>query len=108
MEAAELAVKRMEDWAADPSHGYDQEYRWGERGDYDCSAAVIQAWELAGVPVKSNGATYTGNMRGVFLRCGFRDCLLYTSNTQSGHSGAQPICRGSETPMAVSAGRADM
>ena len=73
MEAAELAVKRMEDWAADPSHGYDQEYRWGERGDYDCSAAVIQAWELAGVPVKSNGATYTGNMRGVFLRCGFRD-----------------------------------
>lgn len=73
MEAAELAVKRMEDWAADPSHGYDQEHRWGERGDYDCSAAVIQAWELAGVPVKSNGATYTGNMRGVFLRCGFRD-----------------------------------
>ena len=73
MEAAELAVKRMEDWAADPSHGYDQEYRWGERGDFDCSAAVIQAWELAGVPVKSNGATYTGNMRGVFLRCGFRD-----------------------------------
>ena len=69
----EMAIAQMEAWAADPAHGYDQQYRWGERGDYDCSAAVIQAWELAGVPVKSNGATYTGNMRGVFLRCGFED-----------------------------------
>lgn len=61
----------MEAWAADDSHGYDQANRWGP--DYDCSSAVIEAWELAGVPVKSNGATYTGNMRGVFLRCGFED-----------------------------------
>ena len=68
-----IAISQMEAWAADDSHGYDQQYRWGERGDFDCSAAVIQAWELAGVPVKSNGATYTGNMRGVFLRCGFED-----------------------------------
>ncbi len=73
MNATESAVKRMEDWAADDSHGYDQQYRWGEYGDFDCSSAVISAWELAGVPVKSSGATYTGNMRGVFLRCGFKD-----------------------------------
>ena len=73
MSVIENAVSQMEAWAADPAHGYDQTYRWGERGDYDCSAAVIQAWELAGVPVKSSGATYTGNMRGVFLRCGFED-----------------------------------
>lgn len=73
MSKVEAAIAQMEAWAADNSHGYDQEYRWGERGDYDCSAAVIQAWELAGVPVKLNGATYTGNMRGVFLRCGFED-----------------------------------
>lgn len=73
MTATEKAIAQMEAWAADDSHGYDQQYRWGERGDYDCSAAVIQAWELAGVPVKSSGATYTGNMRGVFLRCGFED-----------------------------------
>lgn len=73
MDATELAVRQMEAWAADDSHGYDQQYRWGERGDYDCSAAVIQAWELAGVPVKSSGATYTGNMRGAFLLCGFED-----------------------------------
>ncbi len=69
----EMAIAQMEAWAADGSHGYDQQYRWGEYGDYDCSAAVIQAWDLAGVPAKSSGATYTGNMRGVFLRCGFED-----------------------------------
>ena len=67
----ERATARMEAWAADNSHGYDQANRWGP--DYDCSSAVISAWELAGVPVKTNGATYTGNMRGVFLRCGFED-----------------------------------
>lgn len=73
MSVIESAIAQMEAWAADSAHGYDQQYRWGEYGDYDCSAAVIQAWELAGVPVKSSGATYTGNMRGVFLRCGFED-----------------------------------
>ena len=73
MDVIELAVKRMEDWAADDTHGYDQQYRWGARGDFDCSSAVISAWELAGVPVKTGGASYTGNMRGVFLRCGFKD-----------------------------------
>ena len=67
----EKAISQMEAWASDPSHGYDQANRWGP--DYDCSSAVISAWELAGVPVKTKGATYTGNMRGVFLRCGFED-----------------------------------
>lgn len=73
MDTIELAIKCMENWAADSAHGYDQECRWGERGDFDCSSAVISAWELAGVPVKTGGASYTGNMRGVFLRCGFKD-----------------------------------
>ncbi len=72
-ETIERAIGIMEEWARDDSHGYDQTYRWGERGDYDCSAAVISAWQLAGVPVRSSGATYTGNMRNVFLRCGFTD-----------------------------------
>lgn len=71
MSKSEKAISQMEAWAADDSHGYDQSNRWGP--DYDCSSAVIYAWELAGVPVKTRGATYTGNMRGVFLRCGFED-----------------------------------
>ena len=69
----ENATQWMIDLAKDSSHGYDQTYRWGERGDYDCSSAVITAWQTAGVPVKSNGATYTGNMKSVFLNCGFSD-----------------------------------
>lgn len=73
MSKTEKATQQMEAWAKDDSHGYDQAYRWGQKGDYDCSAAVIQAWENAGVPVKTNGATYTGNMPPVFLRCGFVD-----------------------------------
>ena len=59
--------------AQDDSHGYDQIYRWNERGDYDCSSLVITSWQQAGVPVKTKGATYTGNMYDVFLKCGFKD-----------------------------------
>lgn len=73
MGVVEKAISWMESTARDNSHGYDQDYRWGQKGDYDCSAAVITAWEKAGVPVKTKGATYTGDMKKVFLKCGFRD-----------------------------------
>lgn len=52
--------------AADASHGYDQANRWGP--DYDCSSFVISAYKAAGVPL---ACTYTGDMRGDMLRCGF-------------------------------------
>lgn len=58
--------------ANDNSHGYSQQNRWGNP-DYDCSSFVISAYEQAGVPVKTKGATYTGNMKSVFLACGFKD-----------------------------------
>ena len=73
MSKIEKAVQQMEAWARDDSHGYDQTYRWGQRGDFDCSAAAIQACENAGIPVKSKGATYTGNMLAAFKKCGFVD-----------------------------------
>lgn len=57
--------------AADDSHGYDQGDRWGP--DYDCSSLIIQAYENAGVPVKTSGASYTGDMVNVFISCGFKD-----------------------------------
>lgn len=57
--------------AQDPVHGYDQTCRWGP--DYDCSSLMISAWQQAGVPVKTAGATYTGNMLPAFLKCGFED-----------------------------------
>lgn len=69
--AIQRAVEWMLETAADNRHGYSQANRWGP--DYDCSSFVITAWEQAGVPVKTAGATYTGNMYDVFTRCGFQD-----------------------------------
>lgn len=83
MSRIETATKWMEDHANDNSHGYDQTYRWGERGDFDCSSAVITAWQSAGVPVKTGGATYTGNMYSVFTRNGFKD-VTNSVNIQTG------------------------
>lgn len=83
MAKTEKAIQQMETWAKDDSHGYDQDYRWGENGDYDCSSAVIQAWQNAGVPVKSGGATYTGDMKNVFLKNGFKD-ITASVNRETG------------------------
>ena len=80
----EKAISFMEKVANDDSHGYDQIYRWNERGDYDCSSLVITAWENAGVPVKRKGATYTGNMYNVFISCGFKN-VTNTINLSTGN-----------------------
>jgi len=62
------------DWAlaiaADDSHGYSQQTRWGNP-NYDCSSLVISAYEAAGLNVKEAGAGYTGNMRSAFTQMGF-------------------------------------
>ena len=79
-------VQEAVDWAlaiaADDSHGYDQINRWGP--DYDCSSLIISAYEHAGIPVKSAGATYTGNMREVFLKCGFEVVKNWNRSTGAG------------------------
>ena len=69
----ENATKWMINLANDNSHGYSQVIanRWGP--DYDCSSSIISAWEQAGVPVKTNGATNTANIYSVFLNTGFTD-----------------------------------
>lgn len=69
--AVDNAVSSAVGIANNSAHGYDQTYRWGP--NYDCSSLVITAYQNAGVPVKSNGATYTGNMYSVFTRTGFKD-----------------------------------
>jgi LysM repeat protein len=70
MSKVEKAVSWAERIANDNSHGYG----WGGWGpDFDCSHLVIQAFEQAGIPLKSSGASYTGNMRAAALRCGFKD-----------------------------------
>ena len=69
-------VALAKEWAADPQHGYDQANRWGP--NYDCSSFIITVLEQCGIKVKSAGATYTGNMRAVFTRCGFEVISLWT------------------------------
>ena len=73
MSKMETAVKLAEQIAADNSIGY----KWGgwgkSTGGYDCGHLIIDAFERAGLGVKAAGATYTGNMRPAFLRCGFKD-----------------------------------
>lgn len=71
MSKADIATSWAEAIANDDSHGYSQYSRWNP--DYDCSSLVISAYQQAGVPVKDNGATYTGNMYTVFCRTGFKD-----------------------------------
>ena len=70
----DAAVKSAIDWALktanDNLHGYSQDTRWGNP-NYDCSSFVISAYEAAGIPVIEAGATYTGDMRAAFLKCGF-------------------------------------
>lgn len=107
MTKTENAVQWMISTASNPLHGYDQKYRWGERGDYDCSSAVITAWESAGVPVKSAGATYTGNMYRTFKKCGFVD-VTQSVNLKTGSGlkrGDILLNRRSHTAMYIGSGQ---
>lgn len=70
-EIGDKAATMAEQIASDDRHGYDQIKRWGP--DFDCSALIITIYEELGVPVKTRGATYTGNMFGVFKKCGFTE-----------------------------------
>lgn len=78
MTVIESAVQWAIQTANDNSHGYSQQNRWGNP-DYDCSSFVITAYEQAGLKVKEAGASYTGNMRGAFLACGFEDVTSQVS-----------------------------
>ena len=73
MSKIDMYCNWMKELANNPLHGYDQQYRWGEKGDYDCSSAVISALEYAGIQAKTKGATYTGNMYFVLMGLGFAD-----------------------------------
>lgn len=86
MNKTQEAVRIALEMANDPAHGYDQARRWGP--DYDCSSFLIDVWERAGVPLKSEGASYTGDFRGPALRLGFED-VTERVNRQTG-SGLQP------------------
>lgn len=84
----ESAVQWAIGIAEDDSHGYSQasDVRWGNP-DYDCSSLVIsaydQAFKLAGQTStpKTNGASYTGDMKAAFLASGFTDVTSTVNQT---------------------------
>ena len=88
MGVIENAVAWAIETANDQSHGYSQDAgrRWGP--DYDCSSFVISAFEQAGVPLREAGASFTGNMRGPMISCGFAD-VTYSIGLDTGY-GLQP------------------
>lgn len=89
--------------ANDDKHGYDQTSRWGP--DYDCSSLVITAWENAGVPVKTSGASYTGNMVNVFKSCGFVDVTnSITLSSGAGLKVGDVLWKSGHTEMVCSTG----
>lgn len=65
----ETYVNFMLEKAANNTFGYDQVYRWGEKGDYDCSSLVISAIRSAGVG--TNTADDTHNMLPTLTQAGF-------------------------------------
>lgn len=96
----ESATEWMINLANDDSHGYSQANRWGP--DYDCSSAIIDAWQQAGVPVKDYGATYTGNMKQAFLKAGFKE----VTNTGAGlHRGDVLLNYANHTAMYIGDGK---
>ena len=71
--------------AADDTHGYtgDRDRRWGGI-DFDCSSFVITAFEQAGVQLKENGASYTGDLKQACLKCGFEVVDGWDKTTTAG------------------------
>lgn len=65
-------VKKITSIAKDNKHGYSQKNRLGNP-DFDCSSLVIYCVDSCSIPVKSHGASYTGNMYGAFIKSGFID-----------------------------------
>lgn len=65
-------VKEIIAIAKDNKHGYSQKNRNGNP-DFDCSSLVIHCVNNSGIPVKSKGASYTGNIYNAFIKSGFTD-----------------------------------
>lgn len=85
MKKKEIAVKLFKHLIDHNWHGYSQISRWGDgygtcpivingktyqlqKGDRDCSSAIISAFEASGI--SCGGATYTGNMRACMTATG--------------------------------------
>ena len=79
-------IEKAVNWAmaiaADDTHGYHLG-GWGDP-DYDCAHLVISAFEQAGVQLKENGASYTGDLKQACLKCGFEVVDGWDKTTTAG------------------------
>lgn len=102
----EGAVRWAINIANDNSHGYDQRNRWGNP-DYDCSALVISAFQQAGIPLKSAGANYTGNIYDAARSIGFADVTggVNRANADGMHRGDILLSRGHHTAIYIGNGQ---
>lgn len=82
MGKVETYTQQVINIANNNKHGYSQYNRWGNP-DYDCSSLIITVVQNSGIPVKTRGASYTGNMYNVFLKCGFKN-VTNTVNLKNG------------------------
>ena len=78
----ENAVQWAIDIANDDSHGYTYG-AWGP-DNYDCAHFVITAFEQAGIKLKSSGATYTGDLKEVAKKLGFKVITKWNKDTGEG------------------------
>lgn len=102
MKVNEIAAYIHKKMCKDNRFGYSQDERWGSYsetwiidgkkytikiGDYDCSSSVITAWRLAlqytSYAHALDSATYTGNMKSVFVNSGLFDwkSMSYLADT---------------------------
>lgn len=102
----EGAVRWAINIANDNSHGYDQRNRWGNP-DYDCSALVISAFQQAGIPLKSAGANYTGNIYDAARSVGFADVTggVNRANADGMRRGDILLSRGHHTAIYIGNGQ---
>lgn len=82
MNKVDKYVKDIIAIAKDNTHGYSQKNRNGNP-DFDCSSLVIYCVDNSGIPVKSHGASYTGNIYNAFIKSGFKD-ITKTINLVTG------------------------
>lgn len=118
---ANAAATCMEHLCDHDWHGYAQDARWGDgegvcavvvngrtyelqQGDRDCATAVIECWQqaLKGTPCEGAlaAATYTGNMRSVFVRSGLFEWMPMSFTAQRGDI---YLSEGHHTAMCISA-----
>lgn len=117
----EAAARLMEHLCEHDWHGYAQDARYGDgegtcdvevdgrvyplaQGDRDCSSAVCECWKMALTGTDHEGkldsATYTGNMRKVFVNSGLFEWKPMSFTAQRGDV---YLNEGNHTAMCISA-----